>query len=255
MDFDIDKMLNMIWGLLTVYGLRVIAGILIFVIGRWVAMLFRGGARKILAKKEIDHTISSFVINLVYYALLTFFVLAALSQIGVQTTSFIAIIGAASFAIAFSLKDSLSNFAAGFLIIIFRPFKVGDYIEGAGVAGTVERLLIFNTRLKTSDNKLIIVPNSKLNNDIITNYSVNETRRIDLIFGIKDSKDIDKARSIITDILAKDSRILKDPAPTIKVVELIGTRINLAVRPWTKRTDYWNTKCDLIETVKKALDA
>jgi len=190
-----------------------------------------------------------------YIALLVFVVLAALGQLGIQTTSFIAVIGAAGLAIGLALQGSLANFAAGFLMIIFRPFKVGDYIEGAGVAGTVETIQIFTTQLQTPDNKTVIIPNAGLTAGNITNYSAKGTRRVDLVFGIGYGDDIDKARTIMEDILAKDERILKDPAPKIAVVELADSSVNFVVRPWVKSENYWDVYFDTTENIKKSFDA
>ena len=190
-----------------------------------------------------------------YIALLVFVVLAALGQLGIQTTSFIAVIGAAGLAIGLALQGSLSNFAAGFLMIIFRPFKVGDYIEGAGVAGTVETIHIFTTQLLTPDNKTVIIPNASLTADNITNYSAKGTRRVDFVFGIGYGDDIDKAKKIMADILAKDERIFKDPVPKIALVELADSSVNFVVRPWVKVEDYWDVYFDTTENIKKSFDA
>ena len=173
-----------IWELLTFYGIKVVAAIVVLIVGRWIAKGFTSLTEKVMNKRQVDPTIVSFVANLIYIALLVFVVLAALGQLGIQTTSFIAVIGAAGLAIALALRGSLSNFAAGFLMIIFRPFKVGDFIEGAGVAGTVEEIHIFTTQLVTPDNKTIIVPNAKMTGDNITNYSAKGTRGVELVFGI-----------------------------------------------------------------------
>ncbi len=206
-------------------------------------------------KRQVDPTIVSFVANMTYIALLVFVVLAALGQLGIQTTSFIAIIGAAGLAIGLALQGSLANFAAGFLMIIFRPFKVGDYIEGAGVAGTVEVIQIFTTQLQTPDNKTVIIPNAGLTAGNITNYSAKGTRRVDLVMGIGYGDDIDKARTIMEDILAKDERILKEPAPKIAVVELADSSVNFVVRPWVKLEHYWDVYFDTTENIKKSFDA
>jgi len=186
---------------------------------------------------------------------LVFVVLAALGQLGIQTTSFIAVIGAAGLAIGLALQGSLSNFAAGFLMIIFRPFKVGDFIEGAGVAGTVEKIQIFTTQLKTPDNKTIIIPNAKLSGDNIVNFSAKGTRRVDMVFGIGYGDDMDKARKIITDVIDNDPRVLKDPPPKIAVLTLGDSSVDFAVRPWVKVPDYWDLWFDVTETIKKRFDA
>ena len=250
MEISVDK----IWELLTVYGLKVIAAIIIFVIGRWVAKVFGSLVRKVMVKREVDKTLVSFVRSLTYYVLLTFFVLAALSQLGIQTTSFIAIIGAAGLAIGLALQGSLANFAAGFLMIIFRPFKVDDFIEGAGTAGTVEKIQIFTTQLKTPDNKTVIVPNASMTAGNIVNYSAKGTRRCDLVFGIGYEDDIDKAKKILEEIVAADERVLKDPATTIALSELADSSVNFVVRPWVNAGDYWNVYFDLTEKVKKRFD-
>ena len=244
-----------VWGLLTIYGLKVIAAVVVFVVGRWVAKGLTKFAEKVMNKRQVDPTIVSFVANMTYVALLVFVVLAALGQLGIQTTSFIAVIGAAGLAIGLALQGSLANFAAGFLMIISRPFKVGDFIEGAGVAGTVEKIQIFTTQLKTPDNKTIIIPNAKLSSDNIVNFSEKGTRRVDLVFGIGYGDDIDHAKKVIMDVLAREERILKDPATTIGVVELADSSVNFAVRPWVTADDYWNVYFNLTENIKKSFDS
>ena len=236
------------------YGLKIIAAIVIFVVGRWVARALRNAIKKMMAKGDVDETLISFVGNLTYITLLAFVIIAALNQLGIQTTSFIAVIGAAGLAIGLALQGSLANFAAGVLMIIFRPFKAGDYIEGAGVAGTVEEIQIFATQLKTPDNKTIIVPNAKMMGDNITNYSAKDTRRVDMVIGVGYGDDLKKVREILEDILAKDDRILEDPAPTIGVLELGDNSVNFAVRPWVKKEDYWGAYFDVTETVKRRFD-
>jgi len=250
-----DDILSRVYQLLTVYGLKVLAALAIFIIGRWVAKGVRKLVERIMNKGKVDSTLVSFTANLVYIGLLAFIVIAALGQLGIQTTSFIAILGAAGLAIGLALQGSLSNFAAGFLLIIFRPFKVGDLIEGAGVFGVVEAIQIFTTQLKTADNKTVIVPNAKLTDDNIVNWTVKGTRRVDMVFGIGYEDDIDKARSIMEDLIAQDGRILKTPAPLIAVSELADSSVNFVVRPWVKVEDYWGVYFDMTEKVKKALDA
>jgi len=251
----VENLIAKIWELLTIYGLKLVAAIAVLIVGRWIAKGLTGFTEKMLNKRQVDPTIVSFVANLTYIALLVFVVLAALGQLGIQTTSFIAVIGAAGLAIGLALQGSLSNFAAGFLMIIFRPFKVGDFIEGAGVSGTVEKIQIFTTQLKTPDNKTIIIPNAKLSGDNIVNFSVKGTRRVDFVFGIGYDDDIDKARKIITDVIENDARVLKDPPPIIAVMELADSSVNFVVRPWVKVPDYWDLWFDVTETVKKRFDA
>jgi small conductance mechanosensitive channel len=250
-----ENLVAKVWELLTVYGLKVIAAVVVFVVGRWIAKGLTKFAEKVMNKRQIDPTIVSFVTHLTYIALLVFVVLAALGQLGIQTTSFIAVIGAAGLAIGLALQGSLANFAAGFLMLIFRPFKVGDYIEGAGTAGTVEAIQIFTTQLKTPDNKTVIIPNGALTAGNITNYSAKGTRRVDLVFGIGYGDDIDHAKKVIMDVLAKEERILNDPATTIGVVELGDSSVNFAVRPWVKADDYWNVYFNLTENIKKSFDS
>lgn len=252
---EMNQVLETVWELVVIYGLKVLAAIVILVVGRWVSMALRKLVRRLMRRAEIDETIVSFVGNLVYVALLAFVVIAALSQLGIQTTSFIAILGAAGLAVGLALQGSLANFAAGFLMIIFRPFRVGDYIEGGGVAGTVEEIQIFTTTLKTPDNKTVIVPNAKMTGDNIVNWSTKGTRRVDMVFGIGYGDDIDKARQTITATLAEDDRILKEPATVIAVVELGDSSVNFVVRPWVKAEHYWGVFFDTTEKVKKAFDA
>ena len=255
MEWDVSKLLNTIYGLLTVYGLRVIAAVVIFIVGRWVAMGVANLVKRIMLKSKVDETLVSFVRNLSYIAMLAFVVIAALNQLGIQTASFIAVLGAAGLAVGLALQGSLGNFAAGVLMIIFKPFKVGDFIEGAGVAGIVEHIEIFTTQLKTPDNKTIIVPNAKLTGDNITNFTVKGTRRVDFVFGIGYGDDIDKARGIIKEIIDKDERVMKEPEPVIVVSELGDSSVNFTVRAWTSAGDYWSFYFDTIENVKKQFDA
>lgn len=237
------------------YGLKIIAALIIFIVGRWIATGVQRLTRRILTGKKVDPTIVSFVGHLIYIALLTFVVIAALAQVGIQTTSFIAVMGAAGLAIGLALQGSLANFAAGFLMIIFRPFKAGDYIEGAGAAGIVEKLEVFTTTLKTLDNKVVIIPNAKIMGDNIINYSAMETRRVDLDFGVSYREDIDKVRKCIQDVINNDARTLKDPEASILVKELANSSVVFQLRVWVKGSDYWGVYFDVIEAVKKRFDA
>ena len=249
-----EETFQKVYDLLMLYGVKVIAAIAIFIIGRWVAKGFQSLTKKLMDKKNVDPTITGFVGNLTYMALLVFVILAALGQLGIQTTSFIAILGAAGLAIGLALQGSLSNFAAGFLMLIFKPFKVGDYIEAAGVAGTVETIQIFTTTLQTPDNKTIIIPNSGVTNGNIVNYTVKGTRRVDMVFGISYKDDIEKAKQIMADVLGKDDRILKDPPMQIAVSELADSSVNFVVRPWASIENYWGIYFDAMENIKKAFD-
>jgi small conductance mechanosensitive channel len=208
-----------------------------------------------LVKARIDPTLARFLSNLARMGLLTLVAVTALQMVGVSATSFIAILGAAGFAVGFALKDSLSNFASGVLIMIFRPFRVGDYIEAAGTAGTVEEVGVFYTVIKTFDSKQVIVSNTAITGSNITNYSAYPTRRVDMTFGISYADDIDQARAILADIVTKDPRVLDDPAPVIAVHELGESSVNLICRPWTATAEYWNVYWSTCEAVKKRFDA
>lgn len=250
-----DQLLEQLQDISTRFGLRIVAAVVILIIGRWVAGLLRRIVRRAMTKRGVEASLVSFVSNLTFVGLMVFVVLAVLSQFGIQTTSFIAVVGAAGLAIGLALQGALANFAGGVLMLIFRPFKVGDYIEGAGVAGTVEEIEIFTTQLKTPDNKTVIVPNSKLTGDNLVNYSAKDTRRVDLVIGVGYGDNLDKVRKAIADVLAADARILKEPAPTIAVLELADSSVNFAVRPWVKTADYWAVHFDTTEAIKKRFDA
>jgi small conductance mechanosensitive channel len=236
------------------YGISIVAAILIFVIGKWLARLLSNLVEKLMVKAKIDATLATFGKNIVYVGLLIFVVIAALGKLGVQTTSFIAVIGAAGLAVGLALQGSLANFAAGVLVILFRPFKVGDFIEAGGTLGTVAEIQIFTTILNAPDNRKHIVPNAKIMGDNITNFSAIEKRRIDLVFGISYSDNIRKAKEALKKVLDSDPRILKDPKPVIAVSELGDSSVNLVCRPWVKPTDYWNVYFDTMENGKVELE-
>lgn len=237
------------------YGLKVVAAIAILIIGWIAAKSIRAILRRMLTKVHVDVALVSFVSSLTYVGLMAFVIIAALGQLGVQTTSFIAVIGAAGLAVGLALQGSLANFAAGVLMIIFKPFKVGDFIEGAGVAGVIEEIGIFTMEMKSPDNKKIIVPNAKMLGDNIVNYTAKEIRRVDIVAGVSYRDDLDKVKKVLADILAKDERILKDPAPTIGVLELADSSVNFAVRPWVKTADYWDVFFATQESIKKRFDS
>jgi small conductance mechanosensitive channel len=237
-----------------IFGMKVLAALAVFVLGRWVAIFLRNFLEKSMRRTKVDETLITFTTNLTYIALFAFVVIAALAQLGIQTTSFIALLGAAGLAIGLALQGSLANFAAGVLMILFRPFKVGDYIEGGGTAGTVKEIQIFNTILLTPDNKTVIVPNATMTGDKIVNYATQGTRRVDMVFGIAYDSDIDKAKNILWDLLKNDSRILSAPEPVIAVLELADSSVNIACRPWVNAGDYWTFYFDMTESVKKQFD-
>jgi small conductance mechanosensitive channel len=241
--------------LLTQLGVQAATAIAIFVIGRWLAKFATNTVRKIMAKSQLEDTLENFLANLLYATLMAAVVIATINQLGVETTSLLAVVGAAGLAIGLALQGSLSNFAAGIMIVAFRPYKVGDFIEAGGVAGTVEEVQIFTTVLKTGDNKRIIVPNSQIMAGTIVNVSANPTRRIDLVAGCGYDDDLDQVRRVLEQILAADERVLKDPAPTIAVSELADSSVNFVVRPWVNAADYWGTRCDITEQIKKQFDA
>jgi small conductance mechanosensitive channel len=186
---------------------------------------------------------------------MAFVIIAALGQLGVQTASLVAVLGAAGLAVGLALQGSLANFAAGLLLIIFKPFKVGDFIEGGGVSGVVEEVGIFTTMMNSPDNKKLVVPNAKMTSDNIVNYTAKQVRRVDLVAGVSYRDDLDKVKRVLGEILAADSRILKDPAPTVGVLALAESSVNLAVRPWVKTADYWDVFFATQESIKKRFDA
>jgi small conductance mechanosensitive channel len=252
---DIDSLLATLQNLATLYGLKILAAIFIFVIGRWIAKMIKKFLGKTMTRSGVDATIIPFVLDLSYVALLIMVIVASLGALGIQTTSLIAVLGAAGLAVGLALQGSLSNFAAGVLIVTFRPIRVGDYFEGAGTAGTVEHIQIFSTTARTPDNKVIIIPNGKLLSDNIVNYSMKEIRRVDMTVGVSYADPIDKVKEVLADILAKESRILQDPSPIIGLIQLADSSVNFAVRPWVKTEDYWAVYFDLHETIKKRFDA
>lgn len=235
-------------------GINVIAAIVIFFVGKWVVNVVVNGLLKAMKKGEMDVTLRRFVANLARMLLMLFVIIAAINQLGVQTASLIALLGAAGLAVGLALQGSLSNFAAGVLIVLFRPYKVGDWIEGGGVSGAVEEVQILTTVLKTGDNKRVIIPNSQIMGTTITNYSANETRRVDLVVGVSYSDDLDKVRKELEGLVAADERILDDPAVTIAVSELADSSVNFVLRPWVKTADYWGVYFGLTEAIKKRFD-
>jgi len=249
-----QEIVTLIQTYLAEYGLKVVAAIAIFIIGRIVAGWVRKLVRRLMSKGGTDETIIGFVSSLAYIGMMAFVVLAALGQLGIQTTSFIAILGAAGLAIGLALQGSLANFAAGFLMIIFRPFKAGDFIEGAGVAGVVEKIEMFTTTLRTGDNKTIIIPNGTLSGGNIVNYSAKETRRVDMTFGAAYDADIKHVRDVLQGIISGDARVLADPEPMIAVSELGDNSVNYVVRVWVKSADYWGVFFDTTEAVKLRFD-
>jgi small conductance mechanosensitive channel len=232
----------------------VLYALLILIIGRWVAKTISSLVEKGLHKTHVDPTLGSFAKHLIYAAIMVFVVIAALSKVGIETSSFAVVVGAAGLAVGLALQGSLSNFAAGVMLILFKPFKVGDFVEIAGTKGVVTELEIFNTIINTPDNIKTIIPNSHVTGANITNYTANGTRRIDLVFGISYDDDIRKARLVMMDELTKDKRILGEPAPSIVVSELAESSVNMTIMAWTKTADYGDARFALIENIKVALE-
>jgi small conductance mechanosensitive channel len=241
--------------LVPMYALRLLAAIAIIVVGRWIAKYLRGLVQRMLAKRETDAAVVSLAASVTYVLLMMAILLAALGQLGVQVTTFVAILGAAALAIGLALQGSLANLAAGVLLLIFRPFKAGDLIEAAGVIGVVEEMHIFTTQLRTGDNRLVIVPNAKLTGDNMINYTAKDTRRVDMVIGVGYGEDLQRVKAVLGEILSADERVLDDPEPTIAVLELADSSVNFAVRPWTRTPDYWGVYFDTMETVKTRFDA
>jgi small conductance mechanosensitive channel len=241
--------------LLVTFGLRLLAAAAIFIIGRWVAKMLTSLARRTMRNAEVEDTLGRFLGNIIYTVLLAVVIISTINQLGIQTTSLLAVLGAAGLAVGLALQGSLSNFAAGVLIVAFKPYKVGDFIEAGGVSGSVEEVQIFTTVLKSPDNKKVIVPNSQVMAAEIVNYSANDTRRVDLVAGCGYDDDLDKVRRILNEIVSGDERILTDPAPTIAISELADSSVNFVVRPWVKGADYWGVYFDLTEQIKKRFDA
>jgi len=237
------------------WGSKLLFALVILLIGRWIARKLVGLAEKAMAKAKLDDMLIRFISNIAYMALLVVVVLAALEQLGVNTTSALAVFGAAGLAIGLALQGSLSNFAAGVMLVFFRPFKTGDIIEAAGITGVVEQINIFNTLLRTPDNREIIVPNGQIYEGTIINYSARDTRRIDLVMGIGYDDDIRRAKELIEAAIAADERILADPEPTVMLLELADSSVNFAVRPWVNSDDYWSVRADLLERMKTSFDA
>ena len=236
------------------YGPRLILAIVVLILGLWIINRFVRVMGKGMERSNTEPTLARFLCNLTSIGLKALLLISVASMVGIATTSFVAVLGAAGLAIGLALQGSLANFAGGVLILMFRPYKVGDFVEAQGVMGTVAEIQIFNTILKTPDNKRIIVPNGAASNGIITNFSAEATRRVDFVFGVGYEDDLQKVKHVLEEILSQDERILKDPAPTIGLLELADSSINFAVRPWVKTMDYWDVYFDLMEEVKMRFD-
>ncbi len=253
-NINVDLLGQQIIEVISKYGLRVIAAFAILILGRILANILARASRKGMERAKVDDTLIGFVSGLVRAAILAFTVIAMLSKLGVQTTSFVAVIGAAGLAVGLALQGSLSNFASGVLLLIFRPFKKGDFVEAGGSSGSVQEIGIFTTVLHTPDNKKVIVPNSEITGGVITNYSANDTRRIDMVAGIGYGDDIAKAKAVLERIVHSHELVLGNPAPVIELSELADSSVNFVVRPWVKAGDYWRVRFDLNEAIKTEFD-
>ena len=251
MDFDLNLLMN---EYALPWAIKLVTAILIFIIGRMVIKFVVKLVKKLLHKSSMDEMLIDFVGSILNAVLLLVVIIAALNQLGVDTSSLVALIAAAGLAIGLALQGSMQNFAAGVMLLVFKPFKAGDFVEAGGVTGVVEKIQIFSTQMRTGDNKEIIVPNGALYDGPITNFSARDTRRVDMVFGIGYEDDIRLAKSILEKLVAEDSRILPEPAPVIALSELADSSVNFVVRPWVKSSDYWKVLWDMNEKVKLAFD-
>lgn len=234
--------------------INLLIALAILVIGRAIARSLSNFTGHTLEQRQIEQTLVSFLRNIIYYALMAAVFLAALNQVGINTASFLVVMGAAGLAVGLALKDSLGNVSSGVMLILFRPFKIGDFVTAGGVSGTVKEISIFNTELNTPDNQKVIVPNSTIMGNVITNVTAHPTRRLDLLFGISYGDDTAKAKEIIAAIIAAEPRVLPEPAPVIAVSELADSSVNIIARPWVKTSEYWAIRFELLEKVKQAFD-
>lgn len=254
MDIDIAKYKDMAVMYASEYGLKIIAAIIIFIVGKWVANKLTAFIKKMMTKAQVDKTLVEFSESIIYFTLLLMVIIASLNQLGVNTTSFVAVFGAATLAIGLALQGSFSNIGAAVLIILFRPFKVGDVIEAAGVTGEVTDINLFSTIITPVDKRMVIVPNSSIIGGNITNFSNRDTRRVDHVFGIGYDDDLKLAKETLMKIVKADSRVLAEPEPFVAVGELADASVNFTVRAWTTTDDYWGVYFDMLETVKLTFD-
>lgn len=251
MEFNLETLTPM----LIDWGIKIVLALAVFVIGKWISKRITKVMRKLMERAELDATLVTFLCNIVYAILLAAVILATLDLLGVPVTSLLAVLGAAGLAVGLALKDSLGNFASGVMLILFRPFKQGDFVEVAGVSGAVTEVKIFSTILTTPDNKLVVIPNAQVSADTITNYSANDQRRVDMVFGVGYDDDLKVARRVLTEICEKHPLVLDDPATKVFVKELGASSVDFAVRPWVNTADYWTVYGDLLEEAKVELEA
>ncbi len=241
--------------LLSTWGLNVLGALVVFIIGRWVAVRTRGVTQRALSRAGIDEALVPFLSSMAYYLILIIVIIAVLNLFGIETTSLIAVVGAAGLAIGLAMQGALSNVAAGVMLLVFRPFRPGDFVDVAGRAGTVTEIGLFTTTLNTPDNVKITAPNSTIYGETIKNFSANDTRRNDLVMGIAYGDDIGLAIETIDKVVRADDRVLADPATVIAVSELADSSVNLVVRPWCRKDDYWPLRFDLTRRLKEELEA
>ncbi|KPK64924.1 MAG: hypothetical protein AMS21_06150 [Gemmatimonas sp. SG8_38_2] len=252
---DVQAIGSTVLELVSAWGLKVLAALALLVFGRMLAGWARRIIRKALTKANVDATLVPFIAGVTYYFLIAAVLMAVLGLIGIQTASFLAVFGAAGLAVGLALQGTLSSVASGVMLLIFRPFEVGDYIEAGGSAGSVEAIGLFVTTLNTPDNVRILVPNSSVYGQTIKNYAANDNRRNDMVVGISYDDDIATAVDTINKVIVADSRVLADPEPVVAVAELGDSSVNLVVRPWCKKEDYWNLRFDMMRTLKEQLEA
>ena len=253
--FDAEKMSEMMDAYIIPWGISIVMAIVIYIVGKIIVGMLVNVLGKVMTRSKYDDMLIDFVKAIARAILMLFVIIAALDQLGVDTTSLAAILAAAGLAIGLSLQGSLQNFAAGVMLLVFKPFKAGDFIEAGGATGVVKSISIFTTVMTTGDNKEIIVPNGGIYGGNIINYSAKDTRRVDMVVGIGYDSDLKKAKEILNEMVAADDRILKDPAPTVAVAELADSSVNFVVRPWVASGDYWGVKFDFNEAVKLRFDA
>lgn len=252
---NLEALLSRLPEIVMTYGVKILLALAVFIIGKWIAKSLSNVLQKSMLARKVDPTVASFTKNIVYYALFTMVIVAALGQLGVQTASFVAIIGAAGLAVGFALQGSLANFAAGVLLILFRPFKLGDFVEAGGASGVVREISIFSTILTTGDNKIVTISNSTVMGGNITNYSAESQRRVDFTVGVSYSADLDLVRKELQAIAESDDRIIQDKGITIGLGELADSSVNFVFRVWTKTENYWPVLFDTNERIKKCFDA
>ncbi len=251
---DLEKWIDKGYDLIIDFGPKVLAAIAIWIIGSWVIKILLKGVTKAMNKKDYDESLKKFLLNLINWVLKIVLIITILGTVGVETTSFAALLASVGLAIGLALQGSLGNFAGGVLIMIFKPIKIGDLIEAQGELGVVKEIEIFTTKLTGLSNREIIIPNGSLSNGNIINYSTEGTRRVDLTIGVSYDADIKQTKDVLMNVLTSHAKVLKDPAPTVNVSELADSSVNFAVRPWCKTEHYWDVYFDITENVKEALD-